>query len=180
MPSPYGGGVRRTPLVVAGLLTALVVSGCGGTADDSSSPEPADSTSPPASSEAPESTPDDGGGSETTLTVDTSADTGRCAVPTPEIVQGNDVAFDGVVDTVDETGLVTLRPTAFYAGEPTDTVTVQEPRADLQALLAAVDFRKGERYLVAATGGQVALCTITAPYTPRLAAVYEQAFGAPQ
>jgi len=159
------------------LLAALTVSGCS-SADDGASEEPppasASTTSTPADPPSPPA-----GGSVTELTVDPGAVTGRCAVPTPEILKGNDLAFDGVVDSIDG-GLVTLRPTAVYAGEVADTVTVQAPSAELQALLAAVSFEPGGRYLVAAQDDRIALCTLSAPWTQELADTYEQAFGTPQ
>ena len=162
--------------MLAALLVALTVSGCSG-ADDSGSagddPAPAPSSSTPPTDGASEPA-----GEQTSLTADPAA-AARCAVPTPDLVAGNDLAFDGVVESIDD-GLVTLRPTAVYAGEPTDTVTVQSPSEDLQALLAAVTFEQGGRFLVAATDGQLALCTVSAPWSPELADIYAQAFGTPQ
>ena len=56
-------------------------------------------------------------------------------------------------------------------------MTVRAPSEDMQALLAAVRFEKGERYLVAASGdGRVMLCGFSAPYSERLARLYGQAF----
>ena len=50
-------------------------------------------------------------------------------------------------------GVVTLKPTHFYTGDPTDLVRVEAPAAaDLRALIQAVKFENGERYLVSATG----------------------------
>ncbi len=170
--------MRRTFLLLAGLLTVLALAGCGAS-DDSSSGEPSPASDPSSTSAAE---PDDGesaGGDTTVLTADVAAATGRCAVPTPELLKGNDLAFDGEVQSIDG-GLVTLRPTAVYAGEPSTTVTVRSPSADLQALLAAVSFKEGGRYLVAAQGGRLALCTVTAPWSRQLADTYEQAFGSPQ
>jgi len=40
-----------------------------------------------------------------------------------------------------------------------------------------VDFREGERYLVAATGGSVAVCGLSGHYSQDLAALYAEAFG---
>jgi hypothetical protein len=87
------------------------------------------------------------------------------------------VAFDGTVQEI-EGGLVTLRATHWYAGDPTDLVTVRAPSENLQALLAAVDFQDGGRYLVAATGDErLMVCGFSAPYSQGLAGVYERAFG---
>ena len=86
------------------------------------------------------------------------------------------MAFDGVVRSVTG-GEATIDPTRFYVGEETEVVVVQAPDRDLQALLAAVDFREGERYLVAATDGRVTLCGFSGPYTAELADLYARAFG---
>jgi hypothetical protein len=105
------------------------------------------------------------------------ATAGRCLPVTAAGLEGASVAFDGTVEEIKD-GLVTLRATHWYAGDPTDLVTVQAPSEDLQALLVAVDFQDGERYLVAATGDeQLMVCGFSAPFSQRLAGVYEQAFG---
>lgn len=99
----------------------------------------------------------------------------RCAAPTSELIAGNDVAFDGTVTTVDD-GMVTLQVTHWYAGEETDLVRIQAPSEELARLVLSVDFREGQRYLVAARDGQVAICGQSAPYSAELAQLYEQAF----
>jgi hypothetical protein len=105
------------------------------------------------------------------------ATAGRCLPVTAPALGGATVAFDGTVEEI-EGGLVTLRATDWYAGDPTDLVTVRAPSEDLQALLAAVDFQDGGRYLVAATGDErLMVCGFSAPYSRGLAAVYERAFG---
>ena len=96
--------------------------------------------------------------------------------PNVEVLRLQNVAFDGVVRSVTG-GEATLEPTHFYAGEETALVVVQAPDGDLQALLAAVDFREGERYLVSASDGRVTLCGFSGPYTEELAALYARAFG---
>ena len=53
---------------------------------------------------------------------------------------------------------------------------MQAPDRDLQALLAAVDFREGERYLVAASDGRVTLCGFSGPFSEELAELYAKAF----
>lgn len=100
---------------------------------------------------------------------------GRCRVPDASIIGAQETAFDGVVTAISG-DVVTLRPSRFYAGERTDLVTVRAASADLAALLNAVEFEEGGRYLVAATGGRVALCMISAPYSQQLADLYERAF----
>ena len=106
------------------------------------------------------------------------ATSGRCLPPSADALSGAEVAFDGTVEEI-EGDLVTLRTTRWYAGSSTDVVTVRGPSEDLQALLAAVDFQDGGRYLVAAAAdGRVMVCGFSAEYSPRLERLYDQAFGA--
>lgn len=100
----------------------------------------------------------------------------RCMIPDAELLAQQEIAFDGTVASV-AGGEATLEPSRFFVGDPTDQVVVAAPDRDLQALLAAVDFREGERYLVAATGGTVAVCGLSGRYTEELAALYAEAFG---
>jgi len=107
-----------------------------------------------------------------------AATSGRCLPPSADALSGAEVAFDGTVEEI-EGDLVTLRTTRWYAGSSTDLVTVRGPSEDLQALLAAVDFQDGGRYLVAAAAdGRVMVCGFSAAYSPRLERLYDQAFGA--
>ena len=112
--------------------------------------------------------------SRTTLTAEPAS--GRCMSPNVGVLRQQTLAFDGVVRSIVD-GEATLEPSRFYAGEATDVVVVQAPDQDLRALLAAVDFREGERYLVAATDGRVTLCGFSGPYGPELAALYERAYA---
>ena len=105
------------------------------------------------------------------------ATTGRCLPPSAEALAGAKVAFDGTVQKIDD-DLVTLRATHWYAGSPTDLVTVKGPSQELQQLLVAVDFQDGGRYLVAASnGGRVMVCGFSDEFSPRLEQMYAQAFG---
>ncbi len=106
---------------------------------------------------------------------DPAASSAKCMVPNAEVLAQQSVAFDGTVTALSD-GVVTLSPTTWYAGEPTDLVEVQAPPAELEGLLLAVDFEEGERYLVSATDGRVTLCGFSAPYSADLAALYAQAF----
>ncbi len=101
----------------------------------------------------------------------------KCLVVSPAALQQQEVAFDGTVNSITE-GLVTLDVSHWYLGGNADQVTVEAPTADLQALVQAANFEVGERYLVSATGGSVSVCGFTAPYSPDLAALYDEAFGA--
>ncbi|GAA1165239.1 hypothetical protein [Nocardioides aquiterrae] len=100
----------------------------------------------------------------------------KCMVPNAEALAQQTVAFDGTVTTLAD-GVVTLTVGHWYAGDPTDLVRVQAPAEELRALVGAVEFRQGGRYLVSATNGQVTVCGFSAPYSADLAALYEQAFS---
>ncbi|WP_243058962.1 hypothetical protein [Nocardioides sp. SR21] len=100
----------------------------------------------------------------------------KCMVPSAEVLAGQTVAFDGTVTGIDGS-TVTLTPTTWYAGDPTDTVEVQAPSADMQLLLSAVSFEDGGRYLVSATDGRVTLCGFSAAYSDELATIYARAFA---
>ncbi len=102
--------------------------------------------------------------------------TERCMLPNVRILRQQQLAFDGVVRSVTG-GQATLVPSRFYTGDETDVVVVKAPDGDLQALLAAVDFREGERYLVSATDSRVTLCGFSAPFSTELAALYTKAFS---
>jgi hypothetical protein len=100
----------------------------------------------------------------------------RCMVPSAATLSHQTTAFAGTVSSL-AAGTVVLEPTRWYAGEPTDRVEVEAPSADLQALIGAVRFEQGGRYLVSATGGELTVCGLTAPYSARLAGLYDRAFG---
>ena len=129
----------------------------------------------------PPSATDGSGAGSTDLTVTELAAPGqaayaaRCMVPDAQMLATQTIAFDGVVDDITD-GLVTLTPSRFYAGAETEQVQVRAPAAELQALIGAVEFKDGERYLVSARNGRVSVCGFTGPYRPELAALYEEAF----
>lgn len=107
---------------------------------------------------------------------DPSAYEARCMVPNAAVLSGRTTAFSGTVDDIDGE-VVTLTPDRWYAGTPTDLVTVTAPGAQLEALLSAVSFEDGERYLVAADeDGRVMVCGFSAAWSEDLAAVYAEAF----
>jgi hypothetical protein len=150
-------------VIIAGVGVFAVMNRAQDTGTPAAGPEPSASTGEPSTTElrAP------GAG----------ATSGRCLPPSAEVLEQADVAFDGTVEEI-EGDLVTLRATRWYAGSPTDLVTVRGPSEDLQALLAAVDFQDGGRYLVAAsTDGRVMVCGFSAEHSPRLERLYGQAFG---
>lgn len=105
-----------------------------------------------------------------------SAPAGRCLVPNADTLSRSSLAFDGTVEEV--TGdAVTLSTTTFYAGTPTDLVRVESPPEALSALIGAVDFEVGQRYLVSASDGQVTVCGLSGPFSPELESLYLEAFS---
>ncbi len=112
----------------------------------------------------------------TTLGVPGSGLAAKCAVPSAQLLAGHPLAFDGVVDDITD-GVVTLTPTMFYAGEPTDRVRVEAPPEELQQLLLSVNFEVGQRYLVSASDGQVSVCGFSGPWSAELEQLYVEAFA---
>lgn len=100
----------------------------------------------------------------------------RCAVPTALLLQGQTLALDGTVTSLDG-GEATLHPDHVYAGDPGDAVVVSAPGASRQLLVGAVHFEPGERVLLAASDGRLAVCGLSAPYSTKLADLYSEAFG---
>jgi hypothetical protein len=100
---------------------------------------------------------------------------GRCMVPTAEALATAQVAFSGTVQSV-AADVVTLVPDRFYAGEATEAVEVRAAPDQLTALVGAVAFEEGRRYLVSATDGQVTVCGFSGPFSPDLEALYVEAF----
>jgi hypothetical protein len=116
-----------------------------------------------------------GAATATTLSVPPNAGAGRCAVPSAEILARQSLAFDGVVTEIAD-GLITLTPSIFYAGDPTDVVRVEAPPEVLQQLLLAVEFEVGSRYLVSASQGRVSVCGYSGPWSPDLEQLFVEAF----
>jgi len=163
-----GGPRRRSPLTwLAAAAVVVIIAGVGAFAFVNRGP---DSSTPSAAPTSDAST--------TELTAPgAGATTGRCLPPSADTLSSADVAFDGKVEGI-EGDLVTLRPTHWYAGQPTDLVTIKGPSEELQQLLVAVDFQDGGRYLVAASnGGRVMVCGLSAQFSPRLEGLYGKAFG---
>lgn len=103
----------------------------------------------------------------------------KCMTPEmagADVIGSQQVVFDGTVQSISG-GTVTLVPSTFYAGDPTDEVVVQAPGPEMEALLSAVRFQEGKRYLVSATDGQVTFCGFTAEYSDSLAEIYADAFA---
>jgi hypothetical protein len=101
---------------------------------------------------------------------------GRCAPVTAEVLQQQEVAFDGVVTKLGD-GMATLEVSHWYRGAPTDVVEIRAPGLDQRQLLDVVAFQVGDRYLVAGHDGSVAPCGASGAYSDQLAGLYAQAFG---
>ena len=184
--SDHARGRSRLTWLVAAAAAVLIGGGvllAVGQGDDDTPVTAGDgpsSTAPaaPASSSATDTGTDTGSGTVTDLTASGGAGAQKCLTPeaAPDVVASQSTVLDGVVESISGS-VVTLRPSRFYAGDATDLVTVTAPSDDMRALLSAVRFEEGKRYLVAATDGRVTFCGFSAEYTDALARVYETAFA---
>jgi hypothetical protein len=116
------------------------------------------------------------GGRGTVTQLTTSPSQGRCMAPDPTTLAQAGVAFSGSVVSVRD-GLVTLRPSAWYAGDHTDLVTVKQVDTGLTDMVGTVDFRQGKDYFVAANDGTLMVCGFSGEKSSALATLYQQAFG---
>lgn len=101
---------------------------------------------------------------------------GMCMRFSVEGLRPMEVALSGTVTAVTD-GSATLEVDRWYKGGDGSTEVRLTTRDRSPSLEGGVDFEKGRRYLVTATGGQVTGCGFSAAWTPDLAAAYEQAFG---
>lgn len=159
----------RSPLTWLVGAAAVLIAGVGVAVLLNDEP---DSASPPsASPSAPAADPEP---IVTRLEAPTPS-AAKCMVPDVAVVAQAEVAFAGTVDQVSGE-VITLAPDRFYAGAATDVVEVRSSPELLQALVGAVDFQQGERYLVSASDGAVRVCGLSGPFTPDLEALYVAAF----
>jgi hypothetical protein len=117
-----------------------------------------------------------GNGQQTVTQLTMAAPQGRCMAPDPTTLAQAGVAFSGSVVSVSN-GLVTLKPSAWYAGDHTDLVTVTQVDPGMTNLVGAVDFRPGEDYFVAANDGAVMVCGFSGEKSSDLDTLYQQAFS---
>ena len=101
---------------------------------------------------------------------------GRCMMVTADALDRQQTAFDGTVTSIDGRE-VTLDVGHWYRGGDADMVVVEAADAELRALIQAVAFEQGGRYLVTANDGVVTVCGFSAAYSDDLAALYSEAFG---
>lgn len=99
-----------------------------------------------------------------------------CLPFSADILRGMPVAFAGTVTGVDAES-VSLTVDRWYAGGSAPVVSLRTPPGATSAALDGVEFRKGSRYLVAATEGTVNGCGFSGEDSPELARAYAQAYG---
>lgn len=165
---------RRRPLVWLAAVAAVVL--FAGSAwwwaagsDDSSD-------SPNASGGKPSSTASASPGADTMVILNVTPQTGRCIPVNADLLAKQELAFEGTVTSI-ENGIVTLQPSKWYAGDPVAKVAVDMPTNGVTSLQGIPEFKEGQRYLVAATGGSVTPCGMSDVYNPDLAQLYSEAFS---
>jgi len=99
----------------------------------------------------------------------------KCAVPTPELLAGAEVAFAGTVTAIDG-DVVTFSPTETYAGESAEEIEIVGMSPDIRALTGQPEFVVGGTYLVSATDGQMSACGFSGEASPELQNLYDLAF----
>lgn len=167
---------RRTPLLAAAAAVAVLAVGGGIALTGGSDPDPADTSAADTSTSAGDG--EAAAAPTVTALTDGGAISAKCLPPesNPQVVAAQEVVVDAVATEVaDDT--VTLTPSRWFAGAPTDVVVIQAPPAAGGMSEMSVEFVQGERYLVSATGGNVTACGFTAPWSADLEAVYEAAFS---
>ena len=101
---------------------------------------------------------------------------GLCVLPSSRVLRLQSVAFRGTVVSVSDRA-ATFRAAHWYAGGPTDLVTVRLVPGHIPETLQASELAVGQVYLVAAGDGFVRGCGLTGPATPQLQRLYDDAFG---
>ncbi len=168
---------RRSPLVWVAAAAAVVIIAAASFAalrDGDDAPPP---TAQEPTSQAPEQ-PAAEPGTTTALVTGGAGEAveAKCMVPNVQVLRNNTLAFDGTVTSI-EGDQVTLTPTTWFKGTPTETVTVTAPSEQLQELLVAVDFQVDGRYLVTAFQDTVTLCGFSAAYSEDLDQLYQEAYA---
>ena len=116
------------------------------------------------------------GGPQTVTKLTIAAPQGRCMAPDATTLAQAGIAFSGSVVSLSD-GQVTLKPSAWYAGDHTDLVTVTQLDPGMTNLVGAVDFRPGKDYLVAANDGAVMVCGFSGKKSSDLDTLYQEAFS---
>lgn len=172
---------RRSPLVwVAAAAAVVVIAGASFAAlrggDDVQAPTAQEPTSQAPGSDDPAPAQPTAEPGSTTALVAPDVANAKCLVPNAQVLRANSLAFDGTVTSI-EADQVTLAPTTWFKGTPSETVTVTAPSKQMQELLVGVDFQVGGRYLVTAFQDTVTLCGFSAAYTDELGQLYQDAYA---
>lgn len=103
---------------------------------------------------------------------------GRCMQVSAQTVANAGTAFEGTVTAVED-GSVELEVSRWFVGGDADRVRLASPPAGgvRPPLPGQPEFGRGERWLVTATDGRVNVCGFTAPWSPGLADVFDEAFA---
>ena len=99
-----------------------------------------------------------------------------CLAVSADILRDMPIAFEATAVSVDGEQVV-LDVIRWYAGGDAAQVVLTAP-GGMVALIGGIDFEVGGHYLVSALDGVVNYCGFTDVYSPELAAVYAEAFGA--
>ena len=111
-----------------------------------------------------------------TLTAPSSLTAGSCVMFDVAILRDMPIAFAGTVTALDGAN-VTLDVDRWYKGGTADRVTVASPESGMPVAIEGVEFKQGERYLVAAADGSVNGCGFSGPATAELEKAYGEAFA---
>lgn len=109
------------------------------------------------------------------LTLGASDALASCLPVSADLLAPMPVAFEGTVETIESETVVLTVGRWFTAGEA-QRVSLLAP-AGMEALIGGIDFQVGASYLITATDGVVNYCGFSAPATPDLRAMFEEAFG---
>jgi hypothetical protein len=101
---------------------------------------------------------------------------GICLVFSVQTLRDMPVAFSGTVTGVDG-GTVRMTVDRWYRGGRSQEVVLKASAAADVALVGAVTFEQGKRYLVSAGEGVVSSCGYTGEWDPRYEASFREAFG---
>jgi len=98
-----------------------------------------------------------------------------CMPVEAETLRNADQALEGTATEVTDDRVV-ITVDKWFKGGDTDLVALTPADPNLVALVGAIEFEEGQKYLIAAGDGQVSSCGLSGPYEPTLAAFYAEAF----